>query len=62
MKNTLYVLLILTSIFGCDYYETSEFKIFNESTEDMVIRTTISSYDNGIRFDDSIYHVPARDS
>ena len=58
MKNLLNVIAILIFVTGCDHYEDSEFRIINESSKEIVIKTNIDAYDNGVRFNDSIHSVP----
>lgn len=57
MKKIWVSILILLAT-GCDYFENSDFRVINESSKPIVIKTIIDTYDHGVRFNDSIHSVP----
>jgi|GEM_PF-6546142 hypothetical protein len=59
MKKTWFSILILILATGCDYFENSDFRVINESSKAIVIKTIIDPDDHGIRFNDSIHSVPS---
>jgi hypothetical protein len=51
------LLILLTVLFGCDYFEFAEFVVENKTPDIVVIKTGSGKYENGITFPDSVHTI-----
>ncbi len=57
MKRSIIGVTFCILLTACDYFCNNDFVVINNTPDDIVIETIISSYDNGINFNDSIYTI-----